>query len=133
AAAGVLERADQLFLLGIHADHGQAPRQIPAPYPGQVAELPVPVGVARPRQALAVGPQGEALLLEQPGHGPMRTIRIGMTTAEVDAILGQSPAVIAPWGFRPGERRVWYSRRGNAAVDFDAQGTVEGLALFVPR
>src|SRR5262249_13984964 len=71
AAAGVLERADQLLLLGIDADHGQAPRQIPAPYPGQVAELPVPVGVARPRQALAVGPQGEALLLEQAGQGAM--------------------------------------------------------------
>src|SRR5262249_41924114 len=62
AAAGVLERADQLLLLGIDADDGQAPRQIPAPDPGQVAELPVPVGVARPGQALAVGPQGEALL-----------------------------------------------------------------------
>src|SRR5215472_17088994 len=69
AAAGVLEWADQLLLLGIHADHGQAPRQIPAPYPGQVAELPVAVGVARPRQALADGPQGEALLLEQAGQG----------------------------------------------------------------
>ncbi len=43
--------ADQLLLLGVHADHGPALPQ-EAPPPGDLAELPVPVGVAGPVRRL---------------------------------------------------------------------------------
>ena len=53
ATARVLEVAYQFLLLGVHADDRQAVREIPPADPGQVAELPVPVGVVRPGQTFA--------------------------------------------------------------------------------
>src|SRR5262249_24191443 len=69
APAGVPEVADPLLLLGIDADdRPTAPEEVP-PAPGQDTELTIPVRVAGAGQALAVGPQRVALLVQQPRDG----------------------------------------------------------------
>src|SRR5690242_2824256 len=69
APAGVLEVADQFLLLAVHAEDRPAAAQELAPPPRQQPELAVPVGVLGAGQALAVGPQGVALLPQQPADG----------------------------------------------------------------
>src|SRR5512142_3408978 len=70
AAAWVLEVAHQFLLLGVHAEDRQAVREIPPAEAGQVAELPVPVGVVCPGQTFSVGAERIVMLAEQASESP---------------------------------------------------------------
>src|SRR5918995_666687 len=67
--ATVGELANQLLLLGVHADHRLPRRQIDLGLLVQVAELGVPVGMLGTLQGLDRSLQPVALLLEQPPDG----------------------------------------------------------------
>jgi hypothetical protein len=66
---------------------------------------------------------------------------VGLSKGEVDEALGGPPAIKAPWTdpesgaqLKPGWRAMWYSERGNVAVDFDGEGRVEAAPIYVaPR
>ena len=67
AAARILEVADPFLFLRIDANDWQAMSYVPMPQPRQVAKLFIPIGILNPREPLAVGPQGELQLTQQPG------------------------------------------------------------------
>ena len=69
---GVLVRADQFLLLGVHADHRVTRGQVRLGLLVEVAELGVAVGVLAALDGLGVGLQAETLLAQQPGHGVRR-------------------------------------------------------------
>jgi hypothetical protein len=68
-AATVGEAADQLLLLGVHADHRLPGGQLRPSLLVEVAELGVTVGMLAALQGLGRALQPVALLLEQPPHG----------------------------------------------------------------
>ena len=67
--AGVLVGANQLLLLGVDANHRQATTYVKPAQASEVAELSVPVWISNLGQLLAVGPQGEAGVMQQPRDG----------------------------------------------------------------
>jgi hypothetical protein len=81
----VAEVADQLLLLGVHAEDRQPLRAEPLDERFDVPELPVPVGVVRPGEPLDVDPQVVAQLAQQVGHsrGAGRVAQRRQPVAEV--------------------------------------------------
>jgi hypothetical protein len=61
----VLEVADQLLFLAVYADRGIVQDREPLPLAADVVELPVPVGVRRAGEALPVGPQRVAEIIQK--------------------------------------------------------------------
>src|SRR5205807_6033266 len=68
AAAGILEVADPLLLLGIDANDWQAKSYVQPTQPCQVTKLPIPVESANACQSFAVGPQAEVEPTQQAGN-----------------------------------------------------------------
>jgi hypothetical protein len=92
AAAGVLEVADPLLLLGIDANNWQAKSYVQPTQPRQVTKLPIPVEIPNPCQAFAVGPQAEAETTQQAGNRGWR---------QSDAASPQRPLDLAERAVRP--------------------------------
>ena len=69
AASRVGKVADEFFALGIHTDDGQARLPKEMVHPPDVAELTVPVGMARTGQTLAIRQQPKVQFAQQPSHG----------------------------------------------------------------
>src|SRR3954466_11158111 len=82
----VAVRADQLLLLGVHADHRITAGQVRLGVVVEVAELGVPVGTLGALEGLGVGLQAEAMLAQQPGH------RVRADPVTRAAQLGGQPA-----------------------------------------
>src|SRR5450759_889521 len=66
---GVLEVANQLSLLGVHAQHRIAALFKPVPLTGEIAELTVAVATGTGGNPLAVGAEGILHLPEKASHG----------------------------------------------------------------
>lgn len=68
-AAVVLELADELLLLGVHADHRLAGVPVITGLLVEIAELGISVGMLASLDGLGVGLQAEAFLPQQVGDG----------------------------------------------------------------
>ena len=140
--------ADQLLLLGIHADHRLARGQVRGDLPADVTELPVPVRVLLPLDRLGVALQAVAQLCgQQPGHAVMRHPMPlpAQLTSEIAGRAGGPPQpghrIPARLGLhqriqRPGQARVSLGQRpAPAAFPADAplQRVIARLQLRRPR
>lgn len=74
----VAEVADQLLLLGVHADHRLAGVSVAASLLVEIPELGVPVGMLAALERLGIGLQAKALLPQQAGDG-VRTDPVPLT------------------------------------------------------
>ena len=61
----IAEISHQLFLLGVHRDHGQAPPQTPFHFPVQMLKLSIAIGMIRPFLRFAIALQAIAQRVKQ--------------------------------------------------------------------
>jgi len=99
--ARVLERADELLLLGVDADHGLAQGELQLDRGVEMGELGVAVGVARALERLAVGLEAVAQLVEQLADQPVTDhvptlLQLGGQVAHAPRRPAQGALGIAP-------------------------------------
>jgi hypothetical protein len=67
AAAWILEIAHEFPLFRIDTDDRPTVLQVTSPLAGQIAELPISLGIMRPGQAFTIRPQRETALVQETG------------------------------------------------------------------
>src|SRR6185437_1047837 len=91
--AGVPELADELLLLGVHADHRVAAVLMGPDLLADIAELRIPVRVPRPLEGLGVALQAEPLFPQQVTDGICADLMAlaGQLIREIAGRLGGPP------------------------------------------